>query len=132
MATGEREKYSHTQKGRSMAGMFGLPLHYQILLTLCSAGWANESDGNVEAPTGYFWRISLSHSEIFGWPGGAKDCFADEIPNATDDDWKKIIGHWICAEDSNGFFYATRQDDEYSAQKVFADLTREFSEWDAD
>lgn len=82
-------------------------LHY-----LCNAGWGNESDGDANYYGSHFTRITLNWEDvkpanteflslIEEWPD-----FADAVhPEHPDQFFRQMVGHWLVAEDSNGFVH---------------------------
>lgn len=77
----------------------------ESLHRLCWHGWADESDGQVEAPTGCFWRLTITEAEL---PEIASVLLAsaDELPSLDNlfnpDLLRSLIGAWIVTEDTHG------------------------------
>src|SRR5688572_2573264 len=86
-------------------------------------GWCVKSDGNVEAPTGYF-----SITEI---PSREEEL--NEMKAAFEKEW---LGNWppsgwyITVEDNAGFMYAYPTNGERQAYQIYNRLTQIFSAWE--
>ena len=101
-------------------------LHY-----LCTSGWANESDGDVQAPTGCFWRISVTERELDEVVGVFDRGI---VPDALD--LSTLVGDFVVTEDTQGFVTVTRYPDqepdrtgEDRARVAFQAKQRAFSAW---
>lgn len=107
-----------------------------ILHWMCMSDWANESSGNSEAPTGYFWRISNFdhdlaqpnnefHSFIDGW--------FEENPEVTDapELRAELVGHFIVQIVDSGFVYVAKFDTKRELLEAYAKLEADFEEWDS-
>lgn len=114
-------------------------LRDEVLHLLCEWEWGNESGGNVEAPTGFFWRITITPEEL--------PEITDLLMSATDElaildtlrglDKSTLVGAWIVVEDSDGFVTVTdwRTDEpvrefDDRARVRFEGLQRAFTEWE--
>lgn len=97
--------------------------------TLVTGGWANESDGNVEAPSGYFAKVIIrdnEHAEVV-------QAFGEEyesISGNEDDKRFATTGFFGTLEDSNGFIWVTKFTDEADLDDWYAGLQEQFSTWD--
>jgi hypothetical protein len=95
---------------------------------MVSDGWANESSGDTEAPTGWFARISNSAAEL----GEVTDAFSDVIEvygRPADGD---MTGHFLVTGDSLGFIYVTRYETEAELIEEYQRLDREYDTWNDD
>jgi hypothetical protein len=101
---------------------------------MITGGWANESDGHVESPTGHFARISNSESEVFGWPGGIKDSFADVISayGMTDEQLREAVGYFLVMTDSQGFIHITRYHAESDLIRRYRQLEDQYADWEGE
>jgi hypothetical protein len=89
-----------------MHGKYASPLG-EALHRLCQEQWANESTGNVEAPTGYVWRITITEAEL-PEVRSALDAIWEDHP--YDDEGRacaEMVGAWIVVEDTQGFVTCT-------------------------
>ena len=104
-----------------------------ILHFLCVSDWANDSTGNSEAPTGYFWKISNDPADVATINAEFQSVIEEwflESPEVTDSPALRaeLVGDFIVSTDDQGFVYvesfesAARRDAEYS--------TRELAYWD--
>lgn len=84
-----------------MSGKYASPRD-EALHLLCTLEWANESTGNVEAPTGYVWRITITEAELSEITG-----VLEGEPVEPGVDPASLVGAWLITEDSQGFVTAT-------------------------
>jgi hypothetical protein len=99
-----------------------------VLQAMISEGWANESDGNVDSPTGHFARVSNSESEL----PEVVDAFEDVITTYGMDDTRELIGHFLVVEDSQGFVHISAYDNPIDLTRDFQELQDAFAKWDED
>lgn len=107
-----------------------MPMHDsprdQVLHAMAQQGWANESDGNVEAPTGWFCRISNALDDVVS----IIDAFGLEAleidPNF---DFSEVIGHFLLVEDDQGFISVFEFESEWHAANAFIAQQRAYLEW---
>lgn len=103
----------------------------EALHLLCANEWANESDGDVEAPTGYFWRITIEQRELAEVLGVLEGF---DVPNLDPDE---LVGEFIVREDSQGFVHVA----DYSTDEpvrafgdrsrvAFRSLQRKYADWE--
>lgn len=101
----------------------------EILYLMTLELWANESDGNVEAITGWFARVSNSLEDIVS----LVDAFGTEAfaldPNF---DFSELVGHFLIQENSQGFVYVTQYATEAELVTAYRDLETLFSQWDTE
>lgn len=106
-----------------------------ILHFLCTSEWSNDSFGDVEAPTGYVWRISNNLQEVhipnMEITSVLEEWFTDN-PEVTDSPALRaeLVGHFLVTENSQGFVsvQSLRQD---VLESVFAHLQEDFNAWNA-
>lgn len=106
-----------------------------ILSYLCLADWANESTGNVEAPTGYFSRISNEAADVQMENGEFNSIMAEWLEynsEVTDSPElrSELVGHFIVQSMDSGFVYVYKYETEKEMLAAFQDLENEFFEWD--
>lgn len=116
MSEGEPPQHKGKFDSDIDAALYELSLH----------GWANESSGNVEAPTGWFGRVSISREEL---PEIA-EAFEEEFRREGFTELAGLIGHFLVREDSVGFVYVDEFDGEDEAKEEYERLDREYSEWE--
>jgi hypothetical protein len=106
-----------------------------ILSYLTSVGWANDSSGSVEAPTGWFAKISndpadvhMPNTEITSILG---DWF-EENPEVVDSPElrKELEGHFMVRENEQGSVSVISYDKKWELDKDFEVLSAEYNEWD--
>jgi hypothetical protein len=92
----------------------------ELLYTMSVDGWAIASDGNVEAPTGWFAYMTNTPAEI----AEIKQAFPDfsDVPDA------EIVGSFYLSEDSNGFFTVTESTKSGVVEAFNADVEA-FNAW---
>lgn len=108
-----------------------------ILEYLCNNGWSNEDFGNVEAPTGYVYRISntlaevqMENSEVTSLLG---DWFEGNSEVTDSPELREeLIGHFIVTEDNQGFVRVAKFDTEKEMLAEFQRLEDAYNEWDTD
>lgn len=103
-------------------------LHY-----LCTVEWSNDSTGDVEAPTGYVWRISLSPSELsyerdeIG--SVLEEWFQSESVEDTAEFRRSLVGHFLVVEDSQGFVTVQEFNLGFMLQARFEQLQAHYEAW---
>ena len=97
-----------------------------VLQAMVTGGWANESDGNVEAPTGHFARVSNSAAEL----AEVVAAFDDVITAYGMDDTSELVGHFLITEDSQGFVFITAYDNPIALTRDFQALQDAYALWD--
>lgn len=96
----------------------------RVLHQMSLDGWANESDGDVEAPTGWFAYMINEPAERDSLVDAFGDVMADE--DVTVD---QVMGAWLLMEDSFGFKYAVSAEEAGSIRAMFAQLSRGYLTW---
>jgi hypothetical protein len=99
-----------------------------VLQAMITQGWANESDGDVEAPTGHFARVTNEARDI----DGVHDAFKDVIVAYGLGDESVLIGHFLVREDSQGFVDVTSYDNPIELTRDFQALQDAYAEWNKD
>lgn len=109
-------------------------LHY-----LCNAGWGNESDGDANDYGSYFTRITLETADVAPqntefislieeWPD-----FADAVhPGHPDEFFRQLVGHWLVAEDSQGFVHVRQFDTVYGVKWRFDQFAAHYAAFAGD
>ncbi|QBZ72291.1 hypothetical protein SEA_CIRCINUS_249 [Streptomyces phage Circinus] len=97
----------------------------ELFYVMSLEGWANESSGDVECPTGYFARISNGRSDI----PSIRDAFPEESRPVSDDE---IVGHYLLQENSQGFVSVYDYASEWQLTRAFRILEETYSEWTDD
>lgn len=96
-----------------------------VLQAMVTGGWANESDGSVEAPTGHFARVTNEARDM----DGVHDAFKDVIVTYGLGDESKLIGHFLVREDSNGMVSITAYDNPIALTRDFQQLQDDYAAW---
>jgi hypothetical protein len=86
-------------------------------------GWANESSGDVESPTGHFARISNAPNEV----SEVLDAFEDVIETYGQPD--TIVGHYLVVTNDQGFITIYRFKNESELIRNYRDLEAQYGEW---
>lgn len=94
----------------------------ELFYAMTLEGWANESSGSVECPTGYFARITNNRPDI----EGIRDAFPSESESVSDDD---IIGHYLLQENDQGFVSVYQYASEAELLNAYRVLDETYSEW---
>jgi hypothetical protein len=106
-----------------------------ILHFLCLSDWAEDSDGNSEAPTGYFWRISNKAEDVqmenteFSSIMDEWLAFNLEVTDSAELR-SELVGHFIVQAMDSGFVYVGTYSTEEAMIEVFTDMQNEYSKWD--
>ena len=88
--------------------------------TITLGGWANLSDGDVEAPTGFFALVHIEPNELA------------ELKAAFDDEYGFVLpmpGSYLYGQDSNGNSSVTEYLTLDRALEAYNQLSREFALW---
>lgn len=107
-------------------------LHY-----LCEGEWSNDSFGDVEAPTGYVWRISNDPADVH-IPNTEITSVLEEWfesnPEVTDSPELRaeLVGHFLVIEDSQGFITVETAPSEDVLRVRYAELLEIFEIWAGD
>jgi hypothetical protein len=106
-----------------------------ILSYLCLADWANESTGNVEAPTGYFSQITNFPADVQMENGEFSSIMEEWLEynsEVTDSPELRaeLVGHFIVQSMDSGFVYVYKYDTEKEMLEAYDAMEREFFEWD--
>lgn len=92
------------------------------LKQIITAGWAMKSDGDVEAPTGYFAKIPIAANELSE--------LLDAVFGATNPPEAQIEpGCYVTKEDSAGNMWVWKYDNKYMMDVMYARFEREYAEW---
>ncbi len=108
-----------------------------ILHYLCTSDWANESSGNTEAPSGYFWRISNKWVDVSSDNGEFNSVLTEwwaDNPEVADS-WdlrNELVGHFIVQGVDSGMVYVYQYDNEAEMLEAYAALEEVYAAWDTD
>lgn len=97
----------------------------EALYEMSLEGWGNESSGDVEAPTGWFARISITAEEL----DEVVQAFEERLAEIGLDGNSSLIGHWLLREDDQGFVEAEEFDSEGELQSAYAELDQAYGLW---
>ena len=106
-----------------------------ILHFMGTNDWATDSNGNSEAPTGYFWKISNTTSEVNKQNTEVNSLLEEwfqQNPEVRDSVAlrQELVGNFIVNEDSNGFIYVMTIETEKTRDEIYENLEKKFYEWD--
>lgn len=99
-----------------------------VLQAMVAGAWANESDGDVEAPTGYFARISNSEAEL----AEVEQAFSDVIEAYGMEDTRELVGHFLVVQNDQGFVYITSYENPIELTRDYQALQDAYAQWDED
>jgi hypothetical protein len=97
-----------------------------VLQAMVTGGWANESGGTVDAPTGHYARVSVSADEV----GSVVDAFEDVLAVYPLDSLTQLIGEWLVQEDDQGFVTVTAYDNPIALTRDYLAMDDAFALWD--
>ena len=99
-----------------------------LFKTLVTAEWCVKSDGNVEAPTGYFSITEIPVHE--GEFREMRDAIYDQLEAElrVDEAWP-AAGWYVTIENSDGVMFAYEVDSEATAKYIFAQLEQQYLDW---
>lgn len=105
-------------------------LHY-----LSTSEWANDTFGNVEAPTGFVSKISNNWEEVkpenTEMTSVLEDWFEQQGDVEDTPEFREsLVGHFLITENSQGFVYVSEFETAEDRDRVYNDLETEFNEWD--
>jgi hypothetical protein len=109
----------------------------EVLDVMVMEGWANQSDGNVEAPTGHFACVCNSETEL----DEVLLAFAEDIARVSDE-WGTmgngayrdgcLVGHYIVRTNNQGFVSVESFETLAECESAYAQLQNAFYEWDSE
>jgi len=88
-------------------------------------GWANESSGDVEAPTGHFACISNSEAEL----AEILAAFTDVTDVYGLPDTADIIGHFLVVTNNQGFIDIESFESADDLKSTYRELVDEYDSW---
>jgi hypothetical protein len=105
-----------------------------LLHFLCTSDWGNASFGDVEAPTGYVWRISNNWEEVkpinMEINSVLEDWFAENSEVTDSPELRKeLVGHFLVVEDNDGFISVHEYASEELVIQAFDSIEAIFNEW---
>ena len=104
-----------------------------ILHFMAISDWAMGSFGDVEAPTGYVWKMSNNVADVQVSNTEITSVIEDQIELYSIEDGPafraSLVGHFLIAEDSNGFVCVTEYPSAALLQQAYDSLEEIFSEW---
>lgn len=100
----------------------------EVLGEMQDNGWANASSGNVEAPSGYFSRISNSEAEL----PEIYQAFESTIEEMGTYGFtaEALLGHFLLITDSQGFVNVAQFESEAHLIHDYETLERMYDEWE--
>lgn len=106
-----------------------------ILHFLCISDWAEDSSGNTEAPTGYFWRITNDANDVAQKNTEFNSIMEDWFtmnPEVTDSPELRaeLVGHFIVQGMDSGAVYVSEYETEDELMLDYVHLSGQFEDWD--
>jgi hypothetical protein len=106
-----------------------------ILHYLCMSDWGDESSGNSEAPSGYFWRISNEEFDVQQSNGEFNSVIAEwfeQNQEVTDSAELRaeLVGWFIVQGVDSGMVYVYQYESEADMLEAYAALEETYAEWD--
>lgn len=92
---------------------------------LVNSGWADDANGDVEAPSGYYAMISTTAEEV----STVLSEFSDVLGVYGQPSPEDITGFFLIRQDSQGFTYVDRYDSREQLQAAFRELDQVYSAW---
>lgn len=110
-------------------------LHSQydsLFKAIVNGGWANESDGDVAAPSGAFALITIEHVEAPSvWGAFGNEDYLTEGQLLWM--WSgQLAGYYVTVENSDGIITVWTYDSPEGARNAFNGLEAQFGQWWAD
>ena len=103
-----------------------------ILHYMATCDWANESFGDVDAPTGYVWRMSNTFQDVQPSNTELTSLIAEQVKlyDIVDNDEfrESLVGHYLIVENSNGSVDVWQFDSE---QALMSEYTYQLGVYDA-
>lgn len=96
-----------------------------VLQAMVTGGWANESDGDVNSPTGHFARVTVLPAEV----GEVVAAFDDVLKVYPCDALVQLVGYWLVCENDAGFVTVIAFDNEPALTMAYQSLEDDYSEW---
>jgi hypothetical protein len=104
-----------------------------ILHFMCEAGWANESFGDVEAPTGYVWRITNAPADVQQSNTEITSLIEDQLAAYGIEDSPEfrssLVGNFLVYEDSSGFVSVLKAPSEHALVVQFNATRERYEAW---
>lgn len=97
----------------------------EVLYQISLEGWANESNGDVESPTGYFSRITITPEEL----REVTEAFSDTIEELGFKLTGSLVGFFLLTEDGQGFVEVDEFPDETALTQAYREREAEYLEW---
>lgn len=88
--------------------------------------WFINSDGNVEAPTGYFGYVNNTEAEL----SEIYDAFSDIVEAYGVPANTEIVGSFVARINDQGIIYIYRTTTQALAKEWFDDQVSEYIKWD--
>lgn len=103
--------------------------HDDTFKLICQEGWANQSSGNVEAPTGYYWLVEVTAD-------GAEQDFMGTVQSELEKYGQTYIypdtGWYVVVQDNQGIWFVYEVPSETAARDIYSRLEAEYLAWDDD
>lgn len=100
-------------------------LRDETLHLMSLEGWANETSGDVESPTGCFSRVSNLLSEL----PELEEVFSSDIRTIGLTDSSALLGHFLIIETGSGLVRAVQFDSESELLAAYYELDVAYMAW---
>lgn len=99
----------------------------EVLYHMDMDAWSMESDGNVDAPTGFFAMMENLPNDM----EGIIDAFPDELNVMVEarESFSNLIGWFLLYHDDQGFFSVVEYNSLSDLRGAFRDLQAQYEEW---
>jgi hypothetical protein len=105
-----------------------------ILHYMATSDWANDSFGDVEAPTGYVWRMSNDLQDVQLANTELTSLIEDQLEAYDIEDGPQfrnsLVGHFLITENDQGAVSVQKFDTESELFALFVELRHEYSKWE--
>lgn len=96
-----------------------------VMRAMLQQGWFTKSDGECEAPTGYFGYVTNTKAEL----ESIRDAFSDVIEAYGDFKDEDMIGSFLCVIDAAGGFWTFRKANDEKAKREFKIYEKRYTQW---
>lgn len=106
-----------------------------ILHYLCTSDWAEESSGNTESPSGYFWRISNTAEDVSMLNGEFNSIIEEwfeqnQEVTGSPELRAELVGDFIVQGVDSGMVYVYKYDSKAEMLEAYAALDEQYGEWE--
>lgn len=106
--------------------------HDDTFKEICIEEWGNQSDGNVEAPTGYFWLVEVADGSVDNQWQSFMESVQSELEKYDATFVNPDPGWYVVVQDNNGIWFVHECASELDARRLFSNLAESYNEWAGD